>query len=97
MLVPRPARPMMSRVVLLSQSSTSKHWVLTFDSAISLSHRSAMCSDLAQKMGINDRMEVMEKAGVKALRWTTWACPSASKTPSPRMGAIHLRARSGLG
>ena len=69
MSVPNPACPMMSKVVRLSHSKTSKHLDVIRDSTISSFQSLESKRDFCQKTGDRARIEAIENPGARALRW----------------------------
>ena len=95
--VPKPASPIMSRVVRLSHSRTSIVMLLVFATSMSRSQSLERSRALRQKMGVRALIDWIEKPGERAFRWCLCGFPSARRTPSPRTRTIHCLARSGLG
>ena len=97
MSVPNLACPMISNVVRLSHSRTSKDLVVTRGSIIYSFQSVERRSDFAQKTSESTRMAEIKNPGPRALRW--WACsePSARRTPSPRIRNIQSFACTVLG
>ena len=94
MSVPNPACPMISKVVRLSYSRTSKDLVVTRDSVISSFQSAERRSDFAQKTGEGTRMAKTENLGARALRW--WHVPSLQLEEYHRLRCAPSRAPRAL-
>ena len=66
--VPNPASPMMSRVVRLSHSRTSKDCVLVLSRSISRCHSFDSSSAFCQKIGVRVLIEDIENPDASAFR-----------------------------